>query len=233
MDRTRIITAAMMVPITIAARSRSPAEAGSAIDPVCGMTVDPHTTPHRHTHQGQPYYFCSAGCRTQVRRRSGEYLAPNAASAPPGAGRRDLHLPDASRDPPGRTRRLPDLRHGARARAGERRERPQSRARRHDAAVLDRARARPCRWSCSRWAGISSDLHGVLGQTTSNWMQFVFATPVVLWAGWPFFVRGWQSLVTRNLNMFTLIAHGHRRRLRLQRGRDARARALSRRVPRP
>ena len=41
--------------------------------------------------------------------------------------------------------------------------------------------------------------------------------PVVLWAGWPFFVRGWQSLVTRNLNMFTLIAHGHRRRLRLQR----------------
>ncbi len=38
--------------------------------------------------------------------------------------------------------------------------------------------------------------------------QFAFATPVVLWAGWPFFVRGWQSLVTRNLNMFTLIAMG-------------------------
>jgi Cu+-exporting ATPase len=42
----------------------------------------------------------------------------------------------------------------------------------------------------------------------SNWIQFVFATPVVLWAGWPFFVRGWQSLLTRNLNMFTLIAMG-------------------------
>ncbi len=40
------------------------------------------------------------------------------------------------------------------------------------------------------------------------WAQFAFATPVVLWAGWPFFVRGWQSLVTRNLNMFTLIALG-------------------------
>ena len=39
-------------------------------------------------------------------------------------------------------------------------------------------------------------------------MQFAFATPVVLWAGWPFFVRGWQSLITRNLNMFTLIAMG-------------------------
>ena len=44
--------------------------------------------------------------------------------------------------------------------------------------------------------------------TLSNYIQFAFATPVVLWAGWPFFVRGWQSLVTRNLNMFTLIAMG-------------------------
>ncbi|MDU6835059.1 MAG: copper-translocating P-type ATPase, partial [Bradyrhizobium sp.] len=42
----------------------------------------------------------------------------------------------------------------------------------------------------------------------SNWIQFVLATPVVLWAGWPFFVRGWQSVRTRNLNMFTLIAMG-------------------------
>jgi Cu+-exporting ATPase len=51
-------------------------------------------------------------------------------------------------------------------------------------------------------------LHMLLGQVLSNWIQFVIATPVVLWAGWPFFVRGWQSLVTRNLNMFTLIAMG-------------------------
>ncbi len=50
--------------------------------------------------------------------------------------------------------------------------------------------------------------HGLIDPTLSNWIQLVFATPVVLWAGWPFFVRGWQSLVTRNLNMFTLIAIG-------------------------
>jgi Cu+-exporting ATPase len=49
---------------------------------------------------------------------------------------------------------------------------------------------------------------GWIDQTTSNWVQLAFATPVVLWAGWPFFERGWQSLVTRNLNMFTLIAMG-------------------------
>src|SRR5438067_456345 len=56
--------------------------------------------------------------------------------------------------------------------------------------------------------GHLANLHALLGQNWSNWLQFVFATPVVLWAGWPFFVRGWQSLVTRNLNMFTLIAMG-------------------------
>src|SRR5438477_6240837 len=50
--------------------------------------------------------------------------------------------------------------------------------------------------------------HGWLDPSLSNWIQLVFATPVVLWAGWPFFVRGWQSLLTRNLNMFTLIAMG-------------------------
>jgi Cu+-exporting ATPase len=50
--------------------------------------------------------------------------------------------------------------------------------------------------------------HNWIDPTLSNWIQLVFATPVVLWAGWPFFVRGWQSLLTRNLNMFTLIAMG-------------------------
>ena len=50
--------------------------------------------------------------------------------------------------------------------------------------------------------------HNWVAPTLSNYVQFIFATPVVLWAGWPFFVRGWQSLLTRNLNMFTLIAMG-------------------------
>jgi Cu+-exporting ATPase len=52
------------------------------------------------------------------------------------------------------------------------------------------------------------DIHALIPPTVSNWLQLALATPVVLWAGWPFFVRGWQSLVTRNLNMFTLIAMG-------------------------
>jgi Cu+-exporting ATPase len=52
------------------------------------------------------------------------------------------------------------------------------------------------------------NLHRLLAPQASNWLQLILATPVVIWAGWPFFVRGAQSLVTRNLNMFTLIAMG-------------------------
>jgi len=51
-------------------------------------------------------------------------------------------------------------------------------------------------------------MHLVGGPRVGNWIQLALATPVVLWAGWPFFVRGWQSLVNRSLNMFTLIALG-------------------------
>jgi Cu+-exporting ATPase len=56
--------------------------------------------------------------------------------------------------------------------------------------------------------GHLTGLHRSLGQGASSWLQLALATPVILWAGWPFFVRGWQSVRTRNLNMFTLIAMG-------------------------
>jgi Cu+-exporting ATPase len=56
--------------------------------------------------------------------------------------------------------------------------------------------------------GHLANLHMLIGPALSNWIQLVIATPVVLWAGWPFFVRGWRSVVTRNLNMFTLVAMG-------------------------
>jgi Cu+-exporting ATPase len=52
------------------------------------------------------------------------------------------------------------------------------------------------------------DIHHLIGQQTSNWVQLLFGTPVVLWAGWPFFVRAWISVKIRSLNMFTLIALG-------------------------
>ena len=54
-------------------------------DPVCGMSVDPHTTPHRHQHAGRPYYFCSAGCQAKFQADPAKYLAPSAMTAPPAA----------------------------------------------------------------------------------------------------------------------------------------------------
>ena len=56
--------------------------------------------------------------------------------------------------------------------------------------------------------GIGPVLHAWVAKPTANWIELGFATPVVLWSGWPFFQRGWTSIVTRNLNMFTLIALG-------------------------
>jgi P-type Cu+ transporter len=56
--------------------------------------------------------------------------------------------------------------------------------------------------------GHLTNLHMILGQQRSNWLQLLLATPVVLWGGWPFFVRGWHSALNRSLNMFTLIAIG-------------------------
>src|SRR5262249_39140336 len=61
----------------------SPAEAGRVIDPVCGMSVAPPATPHRHIHQGHPYYFCSAGCRSKFAADPTRYLSQGATSGPP------------------------------------------------------------------------------------------------------------------------------------------------------
>ena len=55
---------------------------------------------------------------------------------------------------------------------------------------------------------VGVDLRAAIGPGISGWIELLLATPVLLWGGWPFFVRGWQSVVNRRLNMFTLIALG-------------------------
>ncbi len=85
----------------------------AAKDPVCGMDVDPHTAKHRADHEGRPYYFCCAGCRTKFVNDPQRYLKADQTkeSVPVGTY---LHVPDASGDPSGRARFMSDLRHGAR-----------------------------------------------------------------------------------------------------------------------
>ncbi|MFL5045839.1 MAG: heavy metal translocating P-type ATPase [Xanthobacteraceae bacterium] len=186
---------------------RSHAEAGSVIDPVCGMSVDPHTTPHRHTYQGRPYYFCSAGCHTKFAADPARYVLPTATGAPPvPAGTIytcPMH-PQIRQIGPGTCPICgmalePEL---VSAESEPNPELADMRGRFGAGLVL----AVPV--VALEMGGHLVDLHGVISQSTSNMLQFIFATPVVLWAGWPFFVRGWRSLVTRNLNMFTLIAMG-------------------------
>jgi Cu+-exporting ATPase len=171
------------------------------------MTVDPQTSKHRFDHHGSTYHFCSAGCRTKFAAAPQSYL--DKSKAPPA----DVPEGTIYTCP-----MHPDVRQvgpGACPICGM--------ALEPELVSLDDAPNPELADMLRRfWIGlilalpvIALDMgahiagaHGWIGQTLSNWIQLAFATPVVIWAGWPFFLRGWQSLTTRNLNMFTLIAMG-------------------------
>ena len=172
------------------------------------MTVDPHTAKHRADHRGHALLFLLRRLPHKIRRPTRRSICSRARAART-CGRRARSTP--ARCIPRSGRSAPAPARSAAWRSSRRSPPPrraQSRTRRHDAALLDRPCSVRCRCSRWRWAAISPICTCWSASTLSNWIQFALATPVVLWAGWPFFVRGWQSLVTRNLNMFTLIAMG-------------------------
>jgi Cu+-exporting ATPase len=177
-------------------------------DPVCGMTVDPHTTPHRSNYAGRTYYFCSAGCLAKFLTDPQKFLTPLQAKAPEAAPEGATYTcpmhPQIRQVGPGSCPICgmalePEL---VSAETGPNSELADMSRRFWVGLLL----ALPV--VALEMGGHLTNLHMLLGQKTSNWLQFLLATPVVLWGGWPFFVRGWQSVVTRNLNMFTLIAMG-------------------------
>ncbi len=179
--------------------------AGGVLDPVCGMTVDPHTAKHRADYHGHTYYFCSAGCRTKFVADPRKYLA---AREPEPVATGTIYTcpmhPQIRQVGPGSCPICgmalePEI---AGTEIGPNPELVDMTRRFWIGLVLTLPVL------ALEMGGHLTNLHMLLGKSTSNWIQFVLATPVVLWAGWPFFVRGWQSLVTRNLNMFTLIAMG-------------------------
>ena len=179
------------------------------IDPVCGMTVDPESATLKAEHGGQTYYFCSAGCRTKFTANPAKYLDPELIRAAADAQPKDaiytcpMH-PEIRQVGPGSCpicgMALEPL--VATAESG-----PNPR-------IVDMTRrfwiglALAVPVFALEMGGHLTGLHMLLGTQLSNWIQLALATPVVLWAGWPFFERGWDSLKTRNLNMFTLIAMG-------------------------
>ena len=188
---------------------RTPAaeSAGKVKDPVCGMSVDPATAKHRAIHAGQDYFFCSAGCRAKFVADPSQYLVPSPPKQP---------------EPPRGTiftcPMHPEIRQqgpGSCPICGMALEPEQATA---DTAPNEELRDMTRRFWIGfalalpvfglEMAGHVLNLHDVLSARTSTWIQFALATPVVLWAGWPFFVRAARSVVGRSLNMFTLIAMG-------------------------
>jgi Cu+-exporting ATPase len=178
---------------------------GGVLDPVCGMTVDPHTAKHRAEHRGHPYYFCSAGCKTKFTADPQKYLgAREPEPVVEGAIYTCPMHPQIRQEGPGACPICgmalePEL---ATADSGLNPELADMTRRFWIGLVL----ALPV--MVIEMGGHFVGPHDWVDPTLSSYVQFAFATPVVLWAGWPFFVRGWQSLLTRNLNMFTLIGMG-------------------------
>jgi P-type Cu+ transporter len=179
----------------------------SAIDPVCGMTVNITTAKHILEHDRQNYYFCGAGCKTKFQANPTKYLDASLKVAEPvvaGAIYTCPMHPQIQQVGPGT---CPICGMALEPMVVTADSGPN-----HELADMSRR----------FWVGLAltipvfilemgghvTGLTMLLGQQLSNWLQLFLATPVVIWAGWPFFVRGWQSLQTRNLNMFTLIAMG-------------------------
>ena len=183
---------------------KTPAE-GGALDPVCGMTVDPHTTKHRADHRGHTYYFCAASCRTKFIADPQKYLGPREPEpVVEGAIYTCPMHPEIRQVGPGPCPICgmalePDI---VTADSGPNPELADMTRRFWIGLVL--AMPVVVLEMGVHFVGV----HNWVDPTLSNYVQFAFTTPIVLWAGWPFFVRGWQSLLTRNLNMFTLIAMG-------------------------
>jgi Cu+-exporting ATPase len=177
-------------------------------DLVCGMIVDARTTPHRYNYAGRTYYFCSAECLAKFSADPQKFVIPGKAkvleAVPEGTIYTCPMHPQIRQVGPGSCSICgmalePEL---VSTETGPNPELADMSRRFWVSLVL----ALPV--VTLEMGGHLTNLHMLLGQKASNWLQFLLATPVVLWGGWPFFVRGWQSVVTRNLNMFTLIAMG-------------------------
>jgi Cu+-exporting ATPase len=174
----------------------------TAIDPVCGMTVK--TSTHLRTdYKGGTYYFCAPGCLTKFQADPERFLHPQPAAAPTPADMDAIYTcpmhPEVRQRGPGAC--------------------PFCGMALEPATVTLDEGPNPELVDMSRrlWVAVffSAPIFGLtmaqmFGVRVSlpNWIQLALATPVVLWAGWPFFVRAWQSLVNRSPNMFTLIGIG-------------------------
>jgi Cu+-exporting ATPase len=186
-------------------------DAEVAIDPVCGMKVKRETARHRFEYKGQEYLFCGARCRERFQADPENFLKPKPEQARPAPKRQE---------PAGTIYTCPmhpEIRQvgpGSCPICGMALEPEQvSLDQGPDPELIDMTKrfwialvltAPVFAIEMGRHLGL---MH-LVPPPWSNWISFALSTPVVLWAGAPFFVRGWRSVVSRHLNMFTLIAMG-------------------------
>ena len=178
----------------------------TALDPVCGMTVDPEKTRHHATHDGIHYHFCSAGCLGKFTADPSKYLTSVARTeviAAPGAIWTCPMHPEIRQQGPGT---CPICGMALEPEEPSLDDAP-------NPELVDFTR----RWWVSAALAVplliltmGTEFLGLhlVDPSYSPWIQLLLTAPIVLWAGWPFFTRGWTSIVTRKLNMFTLIAIG-------------------------
>lgn len=178
-------------------------------DPVCGMTVDPETAKYRATFEQETYYFCSESCLHKFTANPHAYVhgakpAASAPAVPEGTIYTCPMHPEVRQVGPGSCPICgmalePEV---VTAEDGPSEElRDMNRRFRIGLAIAVPVVA-------LEMGGHFLGLDRLIEPGVSNILQFLLATPIVLWAGWPFFVRGWRSVVTGSLNMFTLIAMG-------------------------
>ncbi len=185
-------------------------ETKTATDPVCGMKVDPAKSKHRHAHGGQEYVFCSAGCLGKFAADPERYLGQQTAKPAPPVPEGTIYTcpmhPEIRQVGPGSCpicgMALEPV--GVSVESGPSAELIDMTRRFWIGAVL--AIPIVILEMGGHFPGLN--LHHYVPPQVSIWIQFLLATPVVLWAGWPFFVRGWASVRNRSLNMFSLIALG-------------------------
>jgi Cu+-exporting ATPase len=221
-----------------------------AIDPVCGMKVDPTTAAGVEEHQGTRYFFCSEGCAAKFRADPGKYLLPNQAGKPQSPPSPEEFAteyicpmdPEVSRMGPGACPKCGMALEPATVTAPA--TRTEYTCPMHPQIVrsepgncpicgmtlepreiaTDDKKPELVDMTRRLWISVglaapmlvlmvsellpSMPLQHLVSARVWAWVEFALATPVVLWCGWPFFVRGWQSVVNRSLNMFTLIALG-------------------------
>jgi Cu+-exporting ATPase len=179
-------------------------------DPVCGMNVKPETAAAVESHAGTDYYFCNAGCRDKFRADPTRYLG--GALAAPAAGRREgieytcpMH-PEIVQIGPGSCPLCGMALEPKEIQAGQvdDTELRDMTRRFYVAAAL----SLPV-FICAMGEMIPGrPLEGIASPAAWRWIELILATPVILWCGWPFLERGWRSVRSRHLNMFTLIGSG-------------------------